>query len=279
VAAVDARRLAEQLVAELVDKGALSVVLMGSHARGDASDASDLDLVVVGEGPDYRLDVRKGMLVSQSWASEEEHRAQLMSPRQAGSSVPGWREAVVLHDPGGAASRLQQEALDWTWERLDDRCDDWVAEQLAGFAEEVEKLAAGLDRGRASTAAVQRDLLALRLAPILAVHNRVLYGSENALWALVGERMGEEWQRAQAAAFGIGGEGFEATCAAALRLYRLATDCAASLLDDGQRAVVQHAVTRAAEWARVEGDGLQRGVDPDDTASALDLMDEPHARS
>lgn len=121
----DAGKVAEQLVPELVENGALAVVLTGSYARGDATSASDLDLK------------------------------------------------------------------------------------------------------RALTAAVQRDLLALRLASILAVHHRLLYGSENILWEQVGERMSEEWRRAQAAAFNTAGESLETSCAAALRLFRLATDSVA----------------------------------------------------
>lgn len=243
-----AQDLAETLVPELTAGGARAVVLAGSHARGDATDGSDLDLLVVGEGPDYLLEVRAGMLVAQSWASEETHRERFDSPADVGSCVPGWREAVILHDPDGVAARLQEEASTWRWEQLGDRPDLWVAEELAGFAEEVQKLIAALAEDRALTAAAQRGILALRLAPILAVHHRLLYGSENVLWERVGERMGEDWRRAQATAFGIGGESFEASCAAALRLFRLAGSAVASLLDDRQAAVVRKALAAAAPY-------------------------------
>lgn len=243
-----ARKLAEQLLPELIEGGARAVVLTGSYARGDATDASDLDVMVVGQGPDYLLDVRDGVLVAQSWATEEAHRAQFSSPRYVGSSVPGWREGVILHDPEGVAARLKAEALDWNWTRLDNRLDEWVAEQLVGFAEEVRKLVAALDQGRLLTAAVQRDILALRLARILAVHLRVLYGSENGLWEQVGERMGADWQRTQSTAFGIGGASFEASCAAAIRLFRLATRRLSSSMDERQAAVVRNALASAARY-------------------------------
>ncbi len=244
----DARKLADQLVPEFVAGGARAVVLTGSYARGDATDASDLDLVVVGDGPDYLLDVRGGVLVAQSWASEEVHRGRFMGPRDVGSSVPGWREAVILHDSDGAAARLKNEANDWSWERLGDRPDQWVAEQLVGFAEEVQKLVAALRHDRPLAAAVQRNLLALGFARILAVHHRLLYGSENALWEQVGERMGADWRRNQAAAFSTGRESFEVGCAAALTLFRLACDCVASLLDERQAAVVRNALAVVARY-------------------------------
>jgi predicted nucleotidyltransferase len=231
-------------VPELAGRGATGVVLTGSHARGGATNRSDLDLVIVGEGPSYRLRVSDDVLVSESWATEDAHRAEFSRPSEVGSSIPGWRDAHVLYDADGAAGRLKDDARSWRWEDLGDRPDAWVAEALVGFAEEVQKLVASLELGRTLTAAAQRDVLALRLTRTLAVHHRLLFGSENVLWEQVGERMGEEWRRAQAAAFGIDGESFETSCAAALRLFDLAADCVASLLDERQAAVVSHARAR-----------------------------------
>lgn len=76
---------------------------------------------------------------------------------------------------------------------------------------------------------------------VLAVGPRILYGSENRLWDLVGEAMGEGWRRTQSAALGLGDEGFEATCRAALNLYGLAVDNVDDLLDERQRGVVRRA--------------------------------------
>ena len=54
--------------------------------------------------------------------------------------------------------------------------------------------------GHRATAAVQRSILAIRPAQILAVHRRILYGSENRLWDLAADVMGEEWRLTQSAA-------------------------------------------------------------------------------
>ncbi|MGH3427651.1 MAG: nucleotidyltransferase family protein, partial [Mycobacteriales bacterium] len=80
----DAHDLARRLIPELVERGALAVAITGSHARGDATDRSDLDLMVVGDGPDYLLEMREGVLVAQAWASEPEHRAQMSDPGRVG---------------------------------------------------------------------------------------------------------------------------------------------------------------------------------------------------
>jgi deferrochelatase/peroxidase EfeB len=53
--------------------------------------------------------------------------------------------------------------------------------------------------------------------------------------------MGQEWREAQAAAMGLGGEGFEEGCRAALRLYEISCDEVVGLLDERQEAVVGRA--------------------------------------
>jgi hypothetical protein len=239
----NAHILADALVPELAAQGAAAVALTGSHARGEAMPGSDLDLLVVGDGPAYRIDVRDGVLVAQSWATEDEHRARLNRPAAVGTCVPGWRAAVVLHDPSGIAGRLRQEALEWSWDPLGEDCDRWVAEEITGLAEEAFKIRAALRQGRMLMAAVQRTVVALRLAPILAVHHRMLYGTENVLWDVVGERMGPEWRRVQAAALATRSEPLDAGCAAALELFGMATRSVWELMDARQRAVVSQALS------------------------------------
>jgi hypothetical protein len=104
--------------------------------------------------------------------------------------VPGWREALVMYDADGLATSLIEEVRAWTWGPLERRCDRWVAEETTGYAEEVHKLAPALRNGNRPLAAVQRSLLAVHLAPVVAVHRRILYGSENHLWDLVSGAMG-----------------------------------------------------------------------------------------
>src|SRR3712207_1592484 len=125
-------------------------------------------------------------------------------PGSVCAAVPGWREALMLRDPAGTAAALIEDAR--VWGPLQGRCEAWVAEEICTLAEEVHKLFSSLWAGLRATAAAQRSVLALRLAGVMAVHRRILYGSENRLWDLVAEAMGEGWCRTQAAALGLGDE-------------------------------------------------------------------------
>ena len=239
------RSIALQIKEELIDTGAQAVALVGSHAVGGAGPESDLDILAIGPASYAWSLRRRGLLVSVSSRPLDEYRESFTRPQDVCAVVPGWRGAVIFHDPEGLAAALVREANDWSWGPLRRRCDAWVAEQVTGYAEEVHKLVAALRDGNTSTAAVQRSLLAVHLAPVLAVRRRILYGSENRLWDLVSDAMGEEWRREQARALGQGDESFEETCTAALRLYVLAADDVRPLLDRLQREVVDYALAMA----------------------------------
>jgi hypothetical protein len=241
-----ARSIARDVAGDLASDGAEAVVLVGSYARGNAGPHSDLDVLAVGEEVPYRPEIRNGLLVAVTARPIGAYRGAFENPQSLGTDVPGWREALVLHDPEGLAASLIHEAKAWSWEPLESRCDVWVAEGITGLAEEVHKLVAALRRGNRSTAAVQRSILAVQLAPILAIHHRILYGSENRLWDLVSDAMGEEWRETQSSALGLDGEPFWKTCAATLRLYGLAADETRSLFDGRQERVVSRACELAA---------------------------------
>ena len=234
--------LAENLAAEVMQHGADAVVVTGSHARGEANPYSDLDITAIGTGPRTRFVQCGEVLVSFSWRTASGERDALHDPERLGAAVPAWRKVIIVRDPRGVAAQLRREALEWEWHPVAERCDGWVAEEVTGLSEEVHKLLGNLAAGRLSAAAVQRSLLVLKLAPVMAVHGRVLHESENLLWDLVAERIGSEWARAQRVALGEGGDTLEETCAAALELFYLATHEVAPLFDERQRAVVHAAL-------------------------------------
>lgn len=243
----DVLALCDGICGELVAAGAEAVVLTGSQARGTATPESDIDLVVIGDGPAYDLDVRAGRLVSLSWRAAGRQRQQFRLPQAAGKEVPAWRSAVIVADRTGVAGELQDLARAFAWADIAAPAREWVAAELAGYAEEVHKLVAALRHERPRVAAVQRNLLATHLAPVLAVHFRILSDSENDIWDQVAARAGEPWRSAQDRALAVDGQPLAVSCRAALDLYVAAVAAAGDMFTERQRRVVAEAVSLAGQ--------------------------------
>ena len=238
---MNAIQTAERIAQDLADQGAQAVVLTGSHARRDAAEHSDIDLVALGAGTST-ITQRDGHLVVVSWNAVDVVCTSFGEPYQVGLVIPGWRRALILHDPSGIAAALQVEANTWTWDRIGSaHCDALVTDDITGFAEEVHKLVNALAQDWPAMAAIQRNVLAMRLPVIMALHHRLLCETENRLWDMVARHIGGQWADAMRRALGLGGESFSTTCTAALDLYVLSAAEVDNLLDAQQRRIVEHA--------------------------------------
>lgn len=234
----------QALTRECIDAGAHAVVLFGSLARGDATPLSDIDLVLFGDG-DPRYEWYAGRLLVANWTTPAAARAAFTDPGEVGMVIPGWREAHIRYDPHGIAAAIRGEAIAWTWDRLDPSViAAKVARDVTGYAEEALKLAAAMQRGHNTMAAIQRNQIVARMAIALALHRRMLYGSENVLWDRLAADMGDPWAALQARAFGLHGEAFDDTCRAALALYALTASEMHATFDATQRRIIA-AVTHA----------------------------------
>lgn len=236
-----ALEVAEQETAELVDAGAQAVILTGSHARGDAHAESDLDLRVIGDGPPEALKRHEEFLVSISWQELDKHREDFEDPSTVGTVVPGWRTCVIVHDPDALAAQLKAEAEEWTWDRIAEKSDEWVAHEVTDYAEEVHTLIGNLDMDQLSGAAAIRSQLALHLAQVLSVHRRILYETENELWDRVAEEMGKEYAAAQELALGVKETSLKESCDATLELFGIAAAETRALLSATPKEIVAHA--------------------------------------
>ena len=239
-------QVAARVAARLAAHGALAVVLVGSVARGDDHDGSDVDVTAIGDGPDHVLEIADDVLVSVAWRTPARLREQFDSPLDAGGIVPSWRGARILHDPRQIAATLQATAHAWEWGRIAPQCDRVVGREITGWSEEVFRLVGLRNRGDRRGAAVMRALLATSLPTLLAVHHRVLYDSENALWDLVASVMGPDWARDFDIALGVAPG---AADLAALALFRQAAGRVERVLLPAQRAVVDAAVAMSERVA------------------------------
>ncbi len=225
---------------QLVAAGAQAIVFTGSFLRGTAGPRSDVDLYVIGEGPEYRLERHNDRLVSISWRTKQAVEEEFCEPRDAGCAVPGWRDATAIHDPEGIAAELIQAASAWTWDEIgEDKLNAWVAEELTGYTKDILKMVAMLEKGDLHAAAANRAWLSVELPFIMSIYLRQLYGSENVVWEMVASAMGPDWERIQYEAFGLHGESAIETCQAVFSLYLATYRCISHHCDPRQHEVIK----------------------------------------
>lgn len=237
---------AHAIASEMISEGAQAVYLTGSWARGDAHRESDLDIRSVGPERDKHLFRRDGFLVSSEWQTKEQQLETFEDPEKVGSVIPGWRSAVLLQDPNGVAAELKQAAERWTWDRVEDEIDEVIADQLAHYSEEVHSLFTNLEMDLSLGAAVQKGMVAKQLAPIVALHERILYETEKELWDLVADKMGPKWETVQETALGLEGD-FTAGCKATFELFQLTVDHIGETGDAATDEVIAHAYELAGK--------------------------------
>lgn len=230
--------VAKAVAMAFAKRGAGAVALGGSWARGDAHRESDVDLWAFGLRSGNEVLWRPPFMVTVAKTSERREQTKMRTPPYIGGSVPGWKVALPLHDPGGIVRRLKSEARRFRWPSVSQKCDQWVAEQIVGWAEEAVKLVRALATGNDATAAVQRDLLADHLGFVMAIDRRLFWDSENESWERIGREVGGDWSNAQRLALGIPRASLEQSCRAALSLYALTARVGWNHLNAQQQAIV-----------------------------------------
>ena len=188
---------------EIADAATVGVLLTGSHARGDATRYSDVDLLrfVADLPPEeagrYTLLHRGGWLVSVSTTTIAAKRAELARPETAIWAVPGLRQARILLDPDAALAALHREAMAFEWAPLQDAANAYASYTVMGDAEEVHKILAALARGDESATLYGTLGLVLGLARAVAVQRGLLIQTENAYFRQVQEAVGpgSAWTR------------------------------------------------------------------------------------
>lgn len=238
-------RIAHEVADEVDPGGRAAVLLAGSWARGDAHEASDIDLWVVGRKRHERILERDGRMVCVKFSRAADERWELRTPRRLDGAVPGWRTAKVLRDPMGIAGKLKAEARRFRWSPVRRARDGYVADHLVGLAEEVAKLLRALETGESETASVQRNLLANRMAFLRLLLLERLWETENGMWEDAARRSGPAFRSAQRTAFGIDGKSWRESCEGALRLYALTARASLPVLRGAKRRIVASICRRA----------------------------------
>ena len=207
-----------------------AIVLMGSHARGDAGPYSDIDLARFiyepsgHEAVSYLIDgylvvvTDIGTTTIETWFSE---------PEEASNFIGGLRSAQPLLDRDQTFANLQARARSFTWDApMQLKANAWASRQMIGWIEEVYKGLEGLrrkDKGRLLNA---RHGCSWGLSRVVQVQRGVLLSGDNAFYDELAVAVGwdSQWVRLRRIAFGVTEENETAPSlreqvTAGLRLY------------------------------------------------------------
>jgi predicted nucleotidyltransferase len=180
--------LIQRIVAPLEqDNNTLSIVLVGSAARGQLDAFSDLDIHVVvrGERPPDQMFYLEPRLVNINFVDRENRESMLTDPWKALHNIGAAREAQILFDPEGWYANLQQRARAFVWKNVQAQADISISWVLAQNAEEVQKILGGLQQHRLEKVLYALWGLLPNLANVAALANGVLTNSENVFWSSV----------------------------------------------------------------------------------------------
>jgi hypothetical protein len=191
--------------------GVNAIVLMGSHARGDAGPYSDVDLVrfVAEDAADLTgagTHLFDGVLLVISNATPSQVETCFTDPQQAANRIAGLRTAQALVDRSDTFAAIQARAHAFVWtEELQRKADLWASEQMVGWIEEVHKGLEGLrrrDPGRLLNAGFG---LSWGLSNVVKVQRGILLSGDNGFFPEITTAMGQEslWSQLYGVAFGV----------------------------------------------------------------------------
>lgn len=226
----------------------LGVGIVGSYARGQAGNYSDVDFdiytIQMPVNPYCRYTLRDwdGKLVSLKYTLLEDQRSALTNPRRAIWAVPGLRGMQIVLDKEGSLDALQQAAWDFNWSTLQPAANEFAAEEVMGCAEEVHKILSGLVRGHESTVLYATWGLVKGMLEAVAVQRGLMIVSENRYFDLIQDSAGRDsqWTRSFRTAWGLapGSSQYQSRGAAALSLYRLTAEMFRELIPAKHHEVV-----------------------------------------
>jgi hypothetical protein len=245
------------LVDELAGKHTVAIIFAGSHAQGEATPYSDVDLAhLIGaplSGPDKRYYYRDGHLVSVATRPLAWFRAAVTRPEQAVFYVAGLREARILLDREGAFRAFQQELEHFSWTPLQEAANAYASSAMMHLAEVAHKVLSALVRGDRLSLFEATSGLWSALTQAVAVQRGVLAVSSHTHLRQVREAVGTDtpWTRyhglvAESAVQGARAISVEARAKAALYLYQETVALLRPVIRPEHREVAEQTVVTIA---------------------------------
>jgi hypothetical protein len=189
------------LVDDLAGKQTVAIILAGSHAQGDATPYSDVDMAHLVaaplSGPDKQYYFREGHLVSVATRPLAWFRAAVTRPEHAVLCLAGLRQARILLDREGTFRAFQQELENFSWVPLQEAANSYASSAMMHLAELAHKVLSALVRGDRLSLFEATSSLWFALTQAVAVQRGVLAVSSHTHMRQVREAVGTDapWTR------------------------------------------------------------------------------------
>jgi Nucleotidyltransferase domain len=188
-----------------------ALVLMGSYARGEAHQYSDIDLArFTSAHGDGRSKAFTGLIADRLVNVNDLGPAAVeeifTKPDVASSYLAGLRFARPLRDHNDAFAHIQARAHAFTWdERMQQAANHWASEALAGWSEDMRKGLAGLVTNDIGQLLSARFASSWGLSHIMQVQRGVLMMSGHDFYDAVSNAVGNdsEWVHLRRVTFAI----------------------------------------------------------------------------
>lgn len=243
------------LAARFDDPAVDAIVLMGSHACGEAGPYSDIDIIrfVPENAPDLG-DVGSHLindtLVVVGNVTPTEVETWFTRPEVAVKTITGVRVARALLDHNATFAKIQERAYAFTWNgQLQAEANVWASEQMVGWIEEVHKGLEGLRRHDAGRLLNGLFGYTFGLSNVMQVQRGVLVSGDNGFYTEVAAAIGLDslWTQLRAIAFGVNEvqgrpPSLQERVVAGLKLYVVTADLLSNILQPEHAILVNQTV-------------------------------------
>ncbi len=232
--------------------GVEAIGLMGSHARGEAGEFSDVDLYrflddEADPPPGSGSHLIDNRLVTVMDLHPYQVERWFERPEEAVKWITGLRQVYALQDEQGVIAAFKQRAIAFSWDAaMQERANQYASRQMVWWIEEVHKGLEGLRRNDAGRMLFGLFGLSWGIARLEQVQHGLLLPSENEIFDALDREFGleSEWVRLRKISFGVGADGrlafsLRERVIAGLKLYVLTAAMLKETLQPDDAAVIR----------------------------------------
>jgi predicted nucleotidyltransferase len=173
------------------ENGIISVALVGSYARNEENEFSDIDILCLKtrkKEPKIEIIDKKYFVIS--YLNKKVLEETFTSPIKASKNISGLKTAVILFDPKNYFLKVKKRAENFLWdEALLKKREKYVNEEFLGWMEEINKSLQGLILNDKGKMIMGLHGLTFGMFNIISIYKCLLIKSDNSFFPQVIQSM------------------------------------------------------------------------------------------